>query len=214
MKKWFIIFGVVFLIVAFAAVGYAANPIKLIVNGQEIHPDVPPQLMNGRTMVPIRWVAEALGAEVQWDAKNRQVKVNVPPEVWQGDSGLTEREGIYIRNHITRFLIAYDQRDREEGIQLVSENFDTNLLGPEVVIPIGGVYPVMIDYKFIDAKKESDGKVRVRVEVYENSFEGLTVQNWDFIMNNQTRLIEGLFVDEKQTLDSYTVFQGMTINNN
>ena len=55
--------------------GFAASPIKLIVNGQEIKPDVPPQIINGRTMVPVRWVAEALGANVQWDANNKEGSV-------------------------------------------------------------------------------------------------------------------------------------------
>ncbi len=46
----------------------ADNPIKLIVNGKEIQCDVPPQVINGRTMVPARFVAEPLGAKVEWDA--------------------------------------------------------------------------------------------------------------------------------------------------
>gem|GEM_PF-2483839 len=77
-KKWLIVFGAVFLVVALATVGFAASPIKLIVNGQEIKPDVSPQIINGRTMVPVRSVAEALGADVQWDAKNRQVLIAQP----------------------------------------------------------------------------------------------------------------------------------------
>ncbi|MBC7347611.1 MAG: copper amine oxidase N-terminal domain-containing protein, partial [Clostridia bacterium] len=40
----------------------ASGPIKLVVNDREIKPDVPPQLIGGRVMVPVRWVAEALGA--------------------------------------------------------------------------------------------------------------------------------------------------------
>ena len=33
--------------------------------------DVSPFIKNGRTMLPIRFVAEALGFNVQWDKKNR-----------------------------------------------------------------------------------------------------------------------------------------------
>jgi hypothetical protein len=60
----------------FAAVAFADNPVKLIVNGREIKPDVAPQIINGRTMVPVSWVAEALGADVQWDEKQRIVRLN------------------------------------------------------------------------------------------------------------------------------------------
>jgi Copper amine oxidase N-terminal domain. len=72
-KKWLIVTGAVVLAVVMATVAFATNPIKLIVNGQEIKPDVPPQIINGRTMVPVKWVAEALGADVEWDDKNRAV---------------------------------------------------------------------------------------------------------------------------------------------
>lgn len=46
-----------------------------MVDGKEISPDVPPQLIDGRAVAPVREVAEALGAKVAWDAGNRTVKV-------------------------------------------------------------------------------------------------------------------------------------------
>jgi len=55
------------LVTSLAGIAFAANSIKLFVNGEEIRSDVPPQLIHGRTMVPIRWVAEALGADVEWE---------------------------------------------------------------------------------------------------------------------------------------------------
>lgn len=77
-KKWLVVIGVVLSVSIFATGAFAANPIKLIVNGQEIKPDVPPQLINNRTMVPIRWVAEALGADVEWDEESGNVLINIP----------------------------------------------------------------------------------------------------------------------------------------
>ncbi|MCL1805464.1 MAG: copper amine oxidase N-terminal domain-containing protein [Clostridiales bacterium] len=35
--------------------------------------DVPPRIIDGRTMVPLRFVGEALGAEVVWNGETRQV---------------------------------------------------------------------------------------------------------------------------------------------
>ena len=55
---------------------FASSPIKIIVDGKEISSDVPPQIIDDRVMVPIRWVSEAIGAEVQWDQENRQVLIN------------------------------------------------------------------------------------------------------------------------------------------
>ncbi len=62
----------------FAAIAFAGSPVKLIVDGQEIKPDVAPQIINGRTMVPLRWVAEALGSGVSWDEQNRAVRITKP----------------------------------------------------------------------------------------------------------------------------------------
>lgn len=53
----------------------ASSNIRLIVNGQEITPDVPPQIIDGRVMVPARFVAEPLGAKVEWDGENNTVIV-------------------------------------------------------------------------------------------------------------------------------------------
>ena len=74
-SKYLLIGLVTGLIVATATFALAANPIKLIVNGQEIQCDVPPQNINGRVLVPARFVAESLGASVTWDAANNAVVI-------------------------------------------------------------------------------------------------------------------------------------------
>jgi len=56
-------------------VSFAANPVKLVVDGREIACDVPPQIVDGRVMVPVRFVAEALGCKVEWDADSCTVKI-------------------------------------------------------------------------------------------------------------------------------------------
>lgn len=42
--------------------------VRVVVNGREIRGDVPAVLFRDRTLVPIRFVSEALGANVQWDS--------------------------------------------------------------------------------------------------------------------------------------------------
>ena len=74
-KKWLVIVSMVVFICGFAAVAWANEPIKLVVNGQEIKPDVSPQIIGNRTMVPVRWIAEALGANVEWDAQTKTVLI-------------------------------------------------------------------------------------------------------------------------------------------
>jgi len=52
-----------------------AQDIRIIVNGEEVIPDSPAIIINDRTMVPIRAVAEKLGYTVEWDAEDREVKM-------------------------------------------------------------------------------------------------------------------------------------------
>jgi len=46
------------------------------VNGQRQLLDVPAQIYRGSTMVPLRFISEALGANVEWIDANRQVMIN------------------------------------------------------------------------------------------------------------------------------------------
>lgn len=45
------------------------------VNGHETSLTPAPQIINGRTMVPLAFVAQALGADVQWDGNTRTVTI-------------------------------------------------------------------------------------------------------------------------------------------
>ena len=46
---------------------------RAIINNQIVTMDAAPEIKNGRTFVPIRFVSEALGAEVQWNQSSRKV---------------------------------------------------------------------------------------------------------------------------------------------
>lgn len=79
-KKGMILLGSIVSLVMISSVAFSANPIKLIVNGNMITPEVPPQVIQGNTMVPVRWVAEALGAKVDWNAADQSVSINMPDQ--------------------------------------------------------------------------------------------------------------------------------------
>ena len=55
--------------------------------------DAPAEIMGGRTMVPIRFVSEALGRWVGWDAKNRLVVIAPADAPWEL-SGTTEQKAV------------------------------------------------------------------------------------------------------------------------
>jgi len=59
---------------------YAASPkdpIKIFINGTALETDVPPVLVEGRTLVPFRAIGEAMMAKVDWDNSARKVTLTL-----------------------------------------------------------------------------------------------------------------------------------------
>lgn len=48
---------------------------KALVNGKEQTLDAAPYYFEGRTMVPLRFIGQALGATVEWDGKNKSITI-------------------------------------------------------------------------------------------------------------------------------------------
>lgn len=71
MKKAFsaLIIVIALLFAATIPVSAAEKEISVYLDGEKIEFDVKPQTVNDRTMVPIRAIFEAMGADVQWDDK-------------------------------------------------------------------------------------------------------------------------------------------------
>lgn len=59
----------------------SALPVRLMLDGSPLSADVPALLYQNRTMVPVRPIAEALGAEVGWHQGNRQVTLTTREHV-------------------------------------------------------------------------------------------------------------------------------------
>lgn len=66
MKKVFSIAFAILMLLSCGVITHAADCITVIINGETVDFDVPPQIINGRTMVPVRKAFEALGAKVDW----------------------------------------------------------------------------------------------------------------------------------------------------
>ena len=46
-----------------------------LVNGKKVTLTVPPEITTGRTFVPLRFISEAFGAEVQWIAETQTIRI-------------------------------------------------------------------------------------------------------------------------------------------
>jgi hypothetical protein len=49
---------------------------RATVNGKNVAFDTKAEFKNGRTMVPLRFVSEVLGAKVTWDQNTKTVDIN------------------------------------------------------------------------------------------------------------------------------------------
>ena len=90
MKK-FIVGLIVGLLLASAGIGMASpGVIRIFLDDQEIVPDVPPVIIDGRVMVPARFIAEPLGATVEWDGENRAVVITGKPHAPTSEPVITQ----------------------------------------------------------------------------------------------------------------------------
>ncbi|RJX24919.1 MAG: hypothetical protein C4554_08000 [Dethiobacter sp.] len=87
-KKWLFVLTAVVLLIAAFSLGVAAQPVTVTLNGESLNFDVQPLLENGRLLVPLRAIAEALGAGVEW--------ADVPPAVMitRGEDRMELRPGL------------------------------------------------------------------------------------------------------------------------
>lgn len=75
MKKLLALVLSMVMAASLAAPASAASQISLVLDGSTVTgaTEVPPEIKDGRTMIPIRALAEPLGADVGWDQATRQV---------------------------------------------------------------------------------------------------------------------------------------------
>lgn len=71
MKKRHFLIMVIILSILISVPAYAENSVTI--NGDKLSFDVPPVIENGRTLVPVRVIFEALGAEVTYNAASKTV---------------------------------------------------------------------------------------------------------------------------------------------
>lgn len=93
--KYFLAISITFFLAMlfFAAPAKAASALKIVVDNREIAFDVAPYIdEQGRTMVPIRFVSESLGAGVYWNHTEKEVTITATDKViklWIGKDTAT-----------------------------------------------------------------------------------------------------------------------------
>lgn len=132
-----------------------AGPVKIVVNGNTL--SVNGEIVNGRTLVPVREIAEALGADVNWDSANNEVKLTKT-----GTDGSTETVSMAIGSNVIK----------------MNGNAKDNLDVPPQIINGKTMIPVRAVSQCFDSSASWDGSsktVSIKVTL-KNDGEDLTLE--------------------------------------
>lgn len=101
--------------------------------------DVPAKLIDGEVYLPLRFVAESLGALVSWDGKNFMAVVKTVGEILPAE---TPADYIIVHEadikHITELAQWYEENYKTKGIHSFKTEKDTYVLVSAGVRPTGG----------------------------------------------------------------------------
>ena len=75
MKFFKVLILVAILLITGCFASYAKSDIKLFVDGKQVVTDVAPAVVNNRTLVPVRAIAESFGSKVGWIAESKTVTI-------------------------------------------------------------------------------------------------------------------------------------------
>ncbi|WP_261130823.1 stalk domain-containing protein [Bacillus sp. Marseille-Q3570] len=120
------------------------------VNGTKVTLEVPAKLVNSHTMVPLRFVTESLGAEVEWDGKNMTALIFTTPQ----EPDPAEPKYIEIDNKEYRVITVVINE------QLQEYDMPAILVNEHTLIPIRGLEHFGAEFEW----NEEEQTVTVRTE--------------------------------------------------
>lgn len=178
------------------------------VNGNPVTLDVPARNINGHTLVPLRFIGESLGGEVNWNNGTRTITINAKKEVPSNDSA--NKWGFEI----------YNQNSNADKIKLVKKYLTDNYSSLDTPL---GTYDFNINFtnNFQDREKVEDkirkGKVTaedLKFVIHDNKFElqfkGDSITDLNFQLENHL----GKYTDTaiQTTMDLLEKHMGDAIN--
>ena len=163
----------------FFAITVGMAKIQVEVNGKTLVTSVAPMTVNGRTMVPLRSIFEALDAQVNWDAASKMItatKDNTTVKLGIGQKLATVNDETVILdvpamivNGSTLVPVRFvsEALGAEvkwyEATQMVSIFTDQKYSSDVVVIPAGVVIPVTLDTPLNSATSNKGDQVNVTI---------------------------------------------------
>lgn len=183
---------------------------KLFKNGQVKTLDVPAQIINGRTMVPARAVAEAYGVTVDWDGNTQTVKLTeaVAPFNYANIPAYSGSPFVQVNNNkpyfnqsdkVTASFEKYSVLDSLGRCGVAFASIGKDIMPTEEREGIGSVKPSgwqTIRYEFIDGRYLYN---RCHLIGYQLSGENANIQN--LITGTRYMNIEGMLPFENKVAD-------------
>lgn len=126
MKKVIsVVLSAFMMIISFTAV-HCEDNVKVTLDGKEIAFDVPPQIIDGRTLVPMRAIFEALGAKIYWNDETQTVE------------GIKEWPFAYVKMQIGNNVINI-MRSRSDVAEDITLDVPPQIIGERTLVPVRAV---------------------------------------------------------------------------
>ncbi|MCG7378846.1 copper amine oxidase N-terminal domain-containing protein [Paenibacillus sp. ACRSA] len=190
----------------FSAGAYAASLIpKIFIHGNQINSSsTAPKLIDGSVYVPLRTISEGLGVDIQWDNINKTVYVNSDPQFKAETGSVTY---VNQRNLAFQWIMAYDDRLKNDVIALTAPGFKTNLYNESIP---SGTYNMasIVEMHPVD-RNDTSITVRIVQRVTAEDNYNVKTEKWKFTFEG-TDKIKSVMVVPKSTqyFDRYTLFPG------
>ena len=143
----------------------------------EITADVPPQIVDGRTLVPVRALAEAIESTVEWDADTKTVTIEKMLY-----ANMTEDNGYMIDGNTARFIGRYYENEGFLTSSFSVSGIELRFKGKGVKVKVNVVgNETAYLHTFVDGDKtvythyEEDDKVRIELPVGKDKV--ITIEN-------------------------------------
>ncbi len=147
-NKFFGVILCVFAVFCFGSVCYGADNIKIKVNDEQIEFEQQPVIDNGRTLIPLRGVFDALGYEIEWNGSEKKVYIKDGGDVVSVGVGECD---VY-----------------KNGVVSGKTSVATKIINGRTMIPVRGILELFDNYVSWDAESRT-------VDIFDNSGESVNV---------------------------------------
>lgn len=130
-KKAFVNYGEILMILE-------ADKQEVWVNGEEITIDVPTKIINNKVMLPLRFIGETLGFEVDWNNETRNVNISKPipePSTPNFQTKVKEVKVDNIDNRNSLYTIYFEQPVEQYSTFIHNGNIVVDILGAQNLLP-------------------------------------------------------------------------------